>query len=124
VAPVRLLIADDDPVMRMLLGAIVDREPGLELAGEAEDAEEAIVLAVRERPDLVLLDVDMPGGGGAHAAREIRARLPSVVVLALSAHAGDGEREAMLSAGAAGYVVKGAPPDEIARVLRDAVRPR
>jgi DNA-binding NarL/FixJ family response regulator len=74
------------------------------------------------KPDVVLLDVDMPRGGGAHAARAIRAQLPDVTVLALSAHAGDHERAEMLAAGATGYVVKGAPPDEIARTLREAVR--
>jgi DNA-binding NarL/FixJ family response regulator len=119
---IRVLIADDDPVMRMVLGAIAGREPDLELAGEAEDAEQAIVLAAELKPDIVLLDVDMPGGGGAHAARGIRAQLPHVELLALSAHTSEHERAEMLAAGATGYVVKGAPPDEIARTLREAVR--
>ena len=72
-ASIRLLIADDDPVMRMLLGAIARGDPVLELVAEAEDADEAIALAAEHRPDVVLLDVEMPGGGGLRAAREIRA---------------------------------------------------
>ena len=81
----RLIVADDDPVSRLMLGAIVKREPGFELVGEAEDASQAIELALRRRPDVVLLDVDMPGGGGARAAVEIREGLPEVRIVAISA---------------------------------------
>ncbi len=114
-ATVRVLIADDDPVMRMLLGAIARGDPALELVAEAADADEAIALAVEHRPDVVLLDVEMPGGGGLRAAREIRAVLPDARVLGLSAHSDDA---AMIAAGADGYVVKGTPPADVARVLR------
>ena len=112
----RLLIADDDPVMRMLLGAIARSDPVLELVAEAADADEAIALAVEHRPDVVLLDVEMPGGGGLRAAREIRALLPEARVLGLSAHSDDAA--GMVAAGADGYVVKGTPPADVARVLR------
>ena len=117
-ATVRLLIADDDPVMRMLLGAIARGDPALELVAEAADAEEAIALAVEHRPDVVLLDIEMPGGGGLRAAREIRSLLPDARVLALSAHSDDAARQDMAAAGADGYVVKGTPPADVARVLR------
>ena len=72
----RLVVADDDPVSRLMLGAILKREPGFELVGEAEDAGQAVEIALRRRPDVVLLDVDMPGGGGARAAVQIREQLP------------------------------------------------
>src|SRR5215212_1769866 len=108
-APLRVLIADDDPAMRMLLGAIARSDPALELVAEAQDADEAIALADSERPDVALLDVEMPGGGGLRAARAISALHPGVRILALSAHATDDARAAMEAAGAAGYVVKGAP---------------
>jgi DNA-binding NarL/FixJ family response regulator len=117
---VRVLIADDDPVMRMLMTAIVARDPELTLAGEAEDAEAAVAAAERLAPDVALLDVEMPGGGGAAAARAIRARAPGVRVLALSAHAAGAARDEMAAAGAVGYVVKGAPPEEVVRAIREA----
>ncbi|MDA0184189.1 response regulator transcription factor [Solirubrobacter phytolaccae] len=114
----RVLIADDDPVMRMLLSAVVKSDPELELVAAAEDATEAIALSREHAPDVVLLDVEMPGGGGPHAAREIKAAAPTTRVLALSAHEGGEQRDAMEAAGADGYVIKGTPPAEIARALR------
>jgi DNA-binding NarL/FixJ family response regulator len=117
-APLRLLIADDDPVMRMLLGAIVRADPSIELVAEAQDADEAIRLAAERQPDVVLLDVEMPGGGGLRAAREIRAENPTIRLLALSGHETGEARDAMREAGASGYVVKGSPPGEVLSALR------
>jgi DNA-binding NarL/FixJ family response regulator len=114
----RVVIADDDPVMRMLLSAVISSDPDLELVGQAEDADGAIALALSETPDVALLDVEMPGGGGLRAAREIKSSMPGVRVLALSAHDTDEARSAMSEAGADGYVVKGAPPAEMAAALR------
>ncbi|MBE2314853.1 response regulator transcription factor [Solirubrobacter sp. CPCC 204708] len=114
----RVLIADDDPVMRMLLSAVIDADPQLDLVGAAEDATEAIRLATAHTPDVVLLDVEMPGGGGQHAAREIKASRPATRVLALSAHEDGPARDEMRDAGADGYVIKGTPPAEIAKALR------
>jgi DNA-binding NarL/FixJ family response regulator len=113
-APTRLLIADDDPVMRMLLGAIADGDPEIELVAAAEDAEQAIALAKEHQPDVALLDVEMPGGGGAHAAREIRGALPATRILALSAHERSEEMERLVD----GYVVKGAAPREVAAAIK------
>jgi DNA-binding NarL/FixJ family response regulator len=117
-APLRLLIADDDPVMRMLLGAIVRADPGLELVAEAEDAQQAIALADRHEPDIALLDVEMPEGGGLRAAQAIHQAHPHVRLLALSAHETDEARAAMREAGASGYVVKGAAPAEVLEALK------
>ena len=114
----RVLIADDDPVMRMLLSAVINTAPDLELVAAAEDATQAIELATQHMPDVVLLDVEMPGGGGPHAAREIKASRPGTRVLALSAHESGPARDEMAAAGADGYVVKGTPPAEIAAALR------
>ena len=118
----RLLVADDDPVSRLMLGAIVKREPGFELVGEAEDAGQAVELALRRRPDVVLLDVDMPGGGGARAAVEIREGLPEVRIVAISADDSQGSQYDMMRAGAVGFVTKGASDDEILRVIRSSAR--
>jgi CheY-like chemotaxis protein len=118
----RLLVADDDPVSRLMLGAIVKREPGFELVGEAEDATQAIELALRRRPDVVLLDVDMPGGGGARAAVEIREGLPAVRIVAISADDSQNSQYDMMRAGAVGFITKGATDDEILRVIRSSAR--
>ena len=114
----RVLIADDDPVMRMLLSAVINAAPDLELVAAAEDATQAIGLARAHAPDIVLLDVEMPGGGGPHAAREIKASHPGTKVLALSAHETGAARDAMQQAGADGYVIKGTAPAAIAAALR------
>jgi len=118
----RLLVADDDPVIRLTIGAILKREEGLELVGEAEDAGSAIELALRRRPDVVLLDVSMPGGGGARAAVQIREALPDVRIVAISADDSHGNQYDMMRAGAVGFITKGAPDDEILRVIRSSAR--
>ncbi len=118
----RLLVADDDPVTRLTIGAILKREPGLELVGEAEDAGGAVELAKRRRPDVVLLDVSMPGGGGARAAVQIREALPDVRIVAISADDSHGNQYDMMRAGAVGFISKGAPDDEILRVIRSSAR--
>ena len=121
-APVRLLIADDDPGTRLVLSALFAREDGLELVGEAEDATQAIELAARRRPDVVLLDFDMPGGGGVAAAVGIREANPTTRIVALSADDSQGAQYDMSRAGAVGYVVKGAPDDQIVRTIRSSAR--
>jgi diguanylate cyclase (GGDEF)-like protein len=118
----RLIVADDDPVTRLMLGAIVNREPGFELVGEAEDAGQAIELALLRRPDVVLLDVDMPGGGGARAAVEIREGLPDVRIVAISADDSQGNQYDMMRAGAVGFIAKGSSGEEILRVIRSSAR--
>jgi diguanylate cyclase (GGDEF)-like protein len=122
VSTLRLVVADDDPVSRLMLGAILKREPGFEVVGEAEDATQAIELALRRRPDVVLLDVDMPGGGGARAAVQIREQLPETRIVAISADDSQGSQYDMMRAGAVGFITKGAPDDEILRVIRSSAR--
>jgi len=119
---IRLLLADDDPVSRLMLGAILKREPGFELVGEAEDANQAVELALRRRPDVVLLDVNMPGGGGARAAVDIREGLPDVKIVAISADDSQDSQYDMMRAGAVGFLTKGSSDDEILRVIRSSAR--
>ena len=120
--PIRLLVADDDPAIRLVLSALFARQADMELVGEAEDAAQAIELAARRRPDVVVLDFDMPGGGGVAAATAIREADPTTRVIALSADDSQGAQYDMTRAGAVGYVVKGAPEDEIVRVIRTTAR--
>jgi two-component system chemotaxis response regulator CheY len=119
---IRLLIADDDPAMRLTLAALARRETGFDLVGEAEDTQGAIELATMRRPDVVLLDVNMPGGGGAAAAQRIREACPTSRIVALSADDSMASQLDMSRAGAVGYLVKGTADEEIARVIRSAAR--
>jgi EAL domain-containing protein (putative c-di-GMP-specific phosphodiesterase class I)/CheY-like chemotaxis protein len=119
---IRVLVADDDPTVLELLSEAVRGGDGVELVARAEDAAEAIELTKAHRPDVAVLDVKMPEGGGARATREIRAACPGTRIVALSAF---DDREAVLEmvrAGAAGYVVKGATVAEILEGIRRAAR--
>jgi DNA-binding NarL/FixJ family response regulator len=114
----RLLVADDHGIMRGGLRLLLDRQPDMEVVAEAADGIEAVELALRERPDICILDVAMPRMTGLQATVEIRTHAPEIAVLVLSMH--DDERylfEAM-KAGAAGYVLK----READQALVEAVR--
>jgi DNA-binding NarL/FixJ family response regulator len=120
--PLRLLVADDDPTVRLTLGALIGRQEGMELVGEAGDAAEAVDVARRRRPDVVLLDVDMPGGGGMRAATEIRELLPDVRLVAISGDDSQANQYEMSRAGAVGFLAKRAADEEIVRVIRSSAR--
>jgi DNA-binding NarL/FixJ family response regulator len=94
----------------------------LDLVGAAADAEEAIDLARQHRPDVVLLDVSMPAGGGIRAATGIREVMPDARLVALSAHDGPSAQLEMSRAGAIGYLVKGASDEDIVSAVRSAAR--
>ncbi len=111
--PIRVLVADDEPEVREALAVLINEEPTLELVGAAGDADEAILMADAQPPDVAVLDVAMPRGGGPKAAREIRTRHPETRLLAFSAHEDGASVQAMLGEGVAGYVLKGNPVEEI-----------
>jgi EAL domain-containing protein (putative c-di-GMP-specific phosphodiesterase class I)/CheY-like chemotaxis protein len=111
--PIRVLIADDEPALRVALADLLSHEDDMVLIGSAGDADEAIALAGDRRPDVALVDVSMPAGGGARAAREIAQRSPSTRVIALSAFEDRSTVLEMLRAGAVGYLVKGTAGEEI-----------
>jgi DNA-binding NarL/FixJ family response regulator len=114
----RLLIADDHGIVRGGLRLMLERQPDMEVVAEAADGAEAVALALRERPDICVLDVQMPRLTGLQATVEIRAQLPDVSVLVLSMHDDERYLYEALQAGAAGYVLK----READTVLVDAVR--
>ena len=116
--PVRVLVADDDRVARLTLRAMIDLDPSLELVALAEDEERAIELAAEHQPDIAVVDVTMPAGGGARATRQIRASSAETRVMALSAHDDRETVVEMLRAGAVGYLVKGTPPSELLATIR------
>ncbi|MEP6759404.1 MAG: EAL domain-containing protein [Actinomycetota bacterium] len=110
---VRVLVADDEPALRDALSELLAQEPSLALVGTAADADEAVAIAEREQPDVALVDVSMPAGGGPRAAREIARSSPRTRVIALSALEDRGTVMEMLRAGAVGYLVKGAAGEDI-----------
>lgn len=118
---IRVLIADDEAVLREALSDLIKDDASMELVGAAEDADQAIGLAREHLPDVAVLDVKMPRGGGPRAARQIRAASPNTRMVALSAY---GDRVAvveMLKAGAIGYLLKGTSADDIRRAIHRAV---
>lgn len=119
---IRVLIADDETEVRAALAELIASEDDLELVGAAGDADEAIELAIAKTPDVALVDVKMPAGGGPRAAREICRTSPQTRVLALSAYEDKTTVMEMLRAGAVGYLVKGTAPEEIVASIGRAMR--
>jgi EAL domain-containing protein (putative c-di-GMP-specific phosphodiesterase class I)/CheY-like chemotaxis protein len=115
------MLAEDEPETRLALAALLAGEDGLVVVGAAEDAEAAIELARRERPDVALVDVRMPGGG-ARAAKGIRAICPDTRILALSALEDRATVLEMLRSGVVGYLTKGASAEEILNAVRRSAR--
>ena len=118
--PLRVLIAEDKDTFRNAIGDLIDGEDGLDLVAAACDAQEAIDLAERLRPDIAMLDVKMPAGGGPRATREIRRRSPNTRIIALSAYEDRSFVLEMLQSGAVGYLVKGTPASEIVDAIKRA----
>jgi EAL domain-containing protein (putative c-di-GMP-specific phosphodiesterase class I)/CheY-like chemotaxis protein len=121
---IRVLIADDEPRLRGALADLIASEDTMRLVGSAGDAEEAIALAEAIRPDVAIVDVKMPAGGGPRAARGIMEASPDTRVIALSAHEDRETVLEMLRAGAVSYLVKGTAPDEIVRSIGRAAEGR
>jgi len=115
---IRVLIADDHTIVRDGLRALVDGQAGLTVVGEAADGQEAWRRACELLPDVVVLDVSMPGVGGAEATERITRDCPTVKVLALTMHEERGYVARLLRAGAAGYVVKRTAASELVRAIR------
>ena len=114
---IRVLVADDHPVFRSGLRNLVHDCDDLELVAEAADGDEAIARCREHGPDVVLMDIRMPGASGVEATRRIVADQPAVGVLMLTMLEDDTSIFAALRAGARGYVLKGAAPDEIIRAI-------
>ena len=114
---ISVLVADDERSVVDVLTALIGGEKDLRLVGSAADADGAIAAAVSEHPDVALLDVRMPGGGGLRAAREIARRCPTTRVIALTAHEDEETVIAMMAAGAHAYVPKGESTERILREI-------
>ncbi|GAA4487606.1 response regulator transcription factor [Actinoallomurus oryzae] len=118
--PIRLLIADDHPVVRDGLSSMFAREPGFEVVGEAGDGAEAVRLAEELRPDVILMDLRMPGMDGVTAIAELARQGTAARVLVLTTYDTDSHVLPAIEAGATGYLLKDAPRSELLRAVRAA----
>lgn len=118
--PIRVLIADDHPVVRQGLRTYLELQPDIVIAGEAGGGIEAAAEAKRLAPDVVLLDMVMPGGDGIEALRRIGSGPGSPRVIVLTSFAADGRVVDAMRAGAAGYLLKDAQPAELLAAIRSA----
>ena len=115
---IAVLIADDHPLFRAGLRALLESVPDTDVVGEAETGEEAVELASSVRPDVVVMDLNMPGLGGIEATRRILETTTGVHVLVMTMHEDDDAVFAALRAGARGYLLKGALQEETLRAIR------
>jgi DNA-binding NarL/FixJ family response regulator len=118
--PIRVLVADDQAVVREGLMTLLEATPGIEPVADAADGAEAIRLAARHRPEVILMDLRMPNVDGVQATRAIRAAQPETEVVVLTTHADEASILDALRAGARGYLTKDAGIREIARAVHAA----
>lgn len=119
--PIRVLVADDDPLVREAYRAFLGRRPALELVGEATDGEQATRAYTRLRPDIVLMDLSMPGTDGIEATRAIVGEDPQARILVLTTFATEAMIVPALRAGAAGYVLKDVTADGLEKAIYQAL---
>ena len=121
---IRVLTADDHPVVRAGIASMLATEPDLEVVAEARNGAEAVALFEARRPDVVLMDLQMPEVGGVDATRAIRAIEPEARVIALTTYEGDADIHRALSAGACAYLLKDALVEQLVAAIRSAAAGR
>jgi DNA-binding NarL/FixJ family response regulator len=119
---IRILIADDHPVVRSGLRAVLASQSDFEVVSEAENGEAAVALFTSHAPDVILMDLQMPVLDGLTAIQQIHARQSEVKILVLTTYDTDSDIMPALEAGATGYLLKDAPPEELFRAVRSAAR--
>lgn len=121
-ARMRVVVVDDHTLIRQGIVGLLESQPDIEVVGQAGNGQDGIALAAELNPDVVLMDVSMPGISGLAAAKEIRSRRPDVAVLILTIHDREDYLYQALRAGASGYVLKGADVNDLLAALRSAHR--
>ncbi len=119
---IKILLADDHVVVRAGTRQLLERQPDIKVVGEASTGREAVQLADDLEPDVVVMDVRMPDGGGIEATKRIKEKHPEIAVLVLTAHDDDEYVFALLQAGANGYLLKTAEADELTKAIRTVIK--
>jgi two-component system, NarL family, response regulator NreC len=122
--PTRVLLADDHQTVRQGLRLLIDAQPDMKVVDEAPDGRSAVEKAASARPDVVVMDVSMPGMNGLTATRELKRACPAVTVVALTRHDDAAYVQELLGAGASGYVLKRSPSSELLAAIRAAAEGR
>jgi DNA-binding NarL/FixJ family response regulator len=117
-ALLRILVADDHAIVRQGLRLLIDNQPDMEVIGEAADGRAAIDLAVAMKPDIVVMDVSMPGMSGLIATRSLKQQQPTIMIVALTRHEDDTYLEELLRGGASAYVLKQSAPADFLKAIR------
>lgn len=116
--PICVLIADDHTIVRSGVRLLLEAEPDIKVVGEALDGNEVLTMAETLHPDIILMDIAMPGMDGLEATRQIKNRWPEIEILVLTMHRSDEYFFEMINHGASGYVLKGADPGELIKAVR------
>jgi two-component system response regulator DesR len=119
---IRVLIAEDQAMVRGALKALLAMEDDIEIVGEVARADEVVRVASQSRPDVALLDIEMPGGDGITAAAELRKEVPSCKVLIVTTFGRPGFLRRAMESGASGFMLKDAPAHELALAIRRTMR--
>ncbi|MGA2245055.1 MAG: response regulator transcription factor [Verrucomicrobiota bacterium] len=117
----KILIVDDHPMLREGLRGTINREPDLSVCGEAENVRQALDAVLKQAPDLVLVDLTLPGRGGLELVKDLKALYSHLAILVLSMHEESLYAERVLRAGAAGYITKQQPPEELIKAIRQVL---
>ena len=117
---ITLVVADDHPVVRGGIVALLGAEPDIEVVGQAADGDEAVREALALRPSVVIMDIQMPGLDGPGATAAIKSEWPDAIIVMLTTYDTDEAIVRAVEAGAAGYLLKDTPPDDLIRVIREA----
>jgi NarL family two-component system response regulator LiaR len=120
--PIQLLIADDHPIVRKGLRALMEDQPDIKVIAEAADGQEAVERARQFKPDVILLDLMMPGKDGLYAIGEIKHEQPDARILVLTSYFEDDQVFPAIKAGALGYLLKDSAPQELLQAIRDIAR--